>query len=68
MLNNFVFYSLIIVMFATLIALFLGIFTMIKGGEVSKKYGNFFMRWRVGLQGLAIVLFILLILFNMNTH
>ncbi len=34
----------------------LGIFSMIKGGEFNKKYGNKLMQARVGLQGLALLM------------
>jgi hypothetical protein len=43
-------------------ALLLGVFSMAKGGEFNKKYGNTLMRARVVLQGLAIVLFIVFML------
>ena len=44
---------------AVLAVLLAGVFSMAKGGEFSRKYGNKLMRWRVGLQGLALVLFAL---------
>ena len=37
-------------------------FSMAKGGEFNRKYGNKLMRLRVVMQGLAILLFLLLIL------
>jgi hypothetical protein len=43
-------------------ALLLGIVSMAKGGEFNRKYGNKLMRARVGLQGLAILLFIIFML------
>jgi purine-cytosine permease-like protein len=52
-------------LFATLIGLalltvlgvlFAGLFSMARGGEFNKKYSNKLMRWRVGLQGVALVL------------
>jgi hypothetical protein len=51
-----------IAMLATLGVLFLGMFSMAKGGEFNRKYGNKLMRLRVIMQGLAILLFLLLIL------
>lgn len=39
---------------ATIGALGLGLFSMVKGGEFNKKYGNKLMRARVILQGLAL--------------
>lgn len=47
---------------ATLAALFAGIVVMARGGELNRKYGNRLMRARIALQGLAVVLFILLML------
>jgi xanthine/uracil permease len=49
-------------MIAAVGALLLGIVSMAKGGEFSKKYGNKLMRARVALQGLAILLFIVFML------
>ena len=46
----------------TLIVLFAGVITMGRGGEVGRKYSNKLMRWRVILQGIAIVLFVLAML------
>ncbi len=36
--------------------LVLGLFSMVKGGEFNKKYGNKLMQARVGLQGLALLM------------
>ena len=49
-------------MIAAVGALLLGIVSMAKGGEFNRKYGNKLMRARVGLQGLAILLFIIFML------
>lgn len=46
----------------TLIVLFAGLITMGRGGEVNRKYGNKLMRWRVILQGIALLLFVLAML------
>ncbi|MDX1923149.1 MAG: twin transmembrane helix small protein [Alphaproteobacteria bacterium] len=46
-----------IAMAAVLVVLVLGLFSMVKGGEFNRKYGNRLMRWRVGLQAVALVLF-----------
>ena len=46
-------------LFAVLAVLLAGVFSMAKGGEFNRKYGNKLMRWRVGLQGLALLLFAL---------
>ena len=41
--------------------LFLGLFSMARGGEFNRKYGNLLMRLRVAGQAVAVVLVILLI-------
>jgi len=47
---------------AVVAVLFAGLFAMARGGEFNRKYGNKLMRWRVVLQGSAIVLFVLAVL------
>jgi hypothetical protein len=54
-------------MLAVLGTLGLGLFSMVKGGDFNKKYGNKLMRWRVGLQALALVLFALAMLGSKGT-
>jgi xanthine/uracil permease len=49
-------------MIAAVGALLLGVFSMAKGGEFNRKYGNKLMRLRIALQGLAILLFIVFML------
>ena len=49
-------------MVAAVGALLLGVFSMAKGGEFNRKYGNKLMRLRIALQGLAILLFIVFML------
>jgi hypothetical protein len=46
---------------AVVIVLLIGVVGMARGGDFNAKYGNKLMRLRVILQGLAIVLFILLV-------
>jgi hypothetical protein len=46
-------------MLAVLATLFIGLFSMARGGEFAAKYSNKLMRARVWLQGIAIVLFLL---------
>lgn len=43
-------------MFAVLVVMGLGLFSMVKGGEFNKKYGNKLMQARVWLQGLALAM------------
>lgn len=44
---------------ATLIVLIMGVMTMGTDSEVNQKRKNKLMRWRVGLQGLTLVLLLL---------
>jgi Hypoxia induced protein conserved region len=55
--NSFFTVLMGIAMVAVLAVLVLGLFSMVKGGEFNRKYGNRLMRWRVGLQAVALVLF-----------
>ena len=48
---------MIFAMLATLGVLFFGIFTMARGGDVNRKHSNRIMRARIVLQGLALLLF-----------
>lgn len=57
--DGFVFALLIAAMLATVGALFLGLFSMARGGDFDKRNANRFMRLRVICQGAAILLFII---------
>jgi len=59
---NFVEIILLISLSLTLIVLASGIFIMLKGGHVNKKYGTKLMCWRVFLQGISLALLALVIL------
>ena len=48
----------IVLLIAVGVVLVLGIGTLFKGGETSKKYSNKLMQWRVLLQFLAILVLI----------
>jgi len=48
---------LIVAMLATLGVLFFGIITMARGGDFNLKYGNKIMRTRILLQGVALLIF-----------
>lgn len=61
---DILFILVIIAMVATLGALFLGMFSMARGGEFDRRNSNRFMRWRVILQGMAIGLFVLFVLLS----
>ena len=56
-LNNTFLILMAIAMLATLGALFIGLFSFVKGGAFNKKHGNKLMRIRVYMQGLALVFF-----------
>jgi len=46
--------SIVFAMLCVLAVLGIGLFSMIKGGEFNKKYGNRLMQARVVLQGVAL--------------
>ena len=48
---------MIFAMLATLGVLFFGIFTMARGGDFNRTHSNRIMRARIVLQGLALLLF-----------
>jgi hypothetical protein len=52
--STFSIICMLIAMAATLGVLVAGIFSMVKGGEFNKKWGNKLMRYRVILQGVAL--------------
>ncbi|MAM33626.1 MAG: hypothetical protein CMH28_00970 [Micavibrio sp.] len=57
---NIVIISLLITaVLMTLASLLGGLFLMVKGGDLNKKYGNTFMKARVVSQGITIALFII---------
>lgn len=49
-------------MLAVLGVLFWGIFTMAKGGEYNVKWSNKIMRYRVVLQAIALLIFVVVLL------
>ena len=62
------FYTLLIIsMVLLLVTLGAGMFTMAKGGDFALKYTNRIMRYRIYLQGIAIVLFLLAITFSSHS-
>jgi len=48
-----------IAMVLVLASLAVGLFGMVKGGDFNKKYGNKLMRYRVTMQGVALIMFVL---------
>lgn len=59
MVNSFLFYSVLMALAATFLALIFGLFSLFKGGEFNARFGNKAMQWRILLQGIAIILFTL---------
>jgi Hypoxia induced protein conserved region len=55
-------FLMVIAMLAVLGALGLGLFGMVRGGDFNARYGNRLMWWRVRLQCIALVLFVLAVL------
>ncbi len=47
-----------IALLSVLAVLLTGVVSMAKGGEFNRRHGNRLMRWRVALQGTAVVLII----------
>ena len=56
----------IILLLTVAIVLILGIGTLFKGGETSKKYSNKLMQWRILLQFIAIIVLICFAYFFKN--
>lgn len=57
---SFVILLTVLTVIAVVAVLLLGVFSMLKGGELNKKYGNKLMIARVGLQAFAVFLLMLL--------
>ena len=60
--NGFVLALVVVALLMVLAVLLTGVVGMAKGGDFNRKYGNVLMRWRVALQGLAVVLILLALL------
>ena len=60
---NYFVLIIVCVMIATLAVLFVGIFTMARGGAFNQKFSNKLMRTRVLFQGIALLLFAIFMLF-----
>ena len=60
------FILMLVAMLAVVASLFAGIVTMARGGEASARHGNRLMRWRVILQGVALLFFALALLSSGN--
>ena len=62
--NGFVVALVAIALLAVLAVLLTGVAGMAKGGTFNSKYGNVLMRWRVLLQGAAVVLILIAVLLS----
>ncbi len=49
-------YLIIAAVAATALVLLFGILSMARGGEFNRKNSNLFMRWRIALQAIAVLL------------
>lgn len=61
MLNDPLFLVAAIAALAVLVVLMIGILGFAKGGEFNRKYANKIMRWRLGMQFLAVVLILIFV-------
>jgi hypothetical protein len=55
-----------IAMFVTLAVLFAGVIAFAFSPGLNARYGNKLMRWRVILQGVALLLFMMMVALNMG--
>ena len=60
--SGLLFTLMVIAMVAVLGVLFFGLFSMARGGAFNDRNANKLMRWRVALQGIAILLFVVFML------
>ena len=51
--------ALLVAMAAVVATLFIGLIGMARGGSFNARYGNVLMRWRVVLQGVAVVILVI---------
>ncbi|MCZ6859890.1 MAG: twin transmembrane helix small protein [Alphaproteobacteria bacterium] len=59
-------YLMVIALVAVVLVLLAGVFTMARGGDFNKKYGNRLMRARVVLQAFAVLIFAVVWLVTRN--
>ena len=53
---------LLLAMLAVVATLFVGLIGMARGGRFNARWGNGLMRWRVALQGVAVLILIIALL------
>jgi hypothetical protein len=58
--SGFVIVLLVLAMLATVGVLFVGLFSMARGGDFNQRNSNKLMRWRIVCQAVALALFALL--------
>ena len=51
----------VLTVFAVVVVLAIGIGGFARGGEFNRQHGNRMMRWRLGLQAVAVVLIVLFV-------
>lgn len=59
--NTFLTILLAIALLSVVGVLGFGLVTLLRGGEFSRKYSNEAMRWRVLLQGIALIIFAIIL-------
>jgi hypothetical protein len=64
--NTFTLIMVILACLSVTAVLFVGLFSMVKGGEFNEKYGNKLMQARVILQGLALAFLALAYFMSQN--
>ncbi|AIK95535.1 twin transmembrane helix small protein [Candidatus Odyssella acanthamoebae] len=52
---------LVIALMGVIGVLGFGLYTLLRGGEISRKHSNTAMRWRVLLQGIALLVFAIIL-------
>ena len=68
LMSHFLFYLALLAMFAVLIVLGIGIFSLVRGGAFRENWSNKLMRLRVLLQAIAIVILVCLAWAMHNGH
>jgi hypothetical protein len=56
---GFVSFLIPVAVFATAAVLITGLYGLFRGGPFNRKYANLLMRWRIGLQAVAVALVML---------
>jgi hypothetical protein len=58
--------AVVIGMVVTALTMFVGVFSMSRGGEFNRKWSNKLMRFRVLFQGITVALLLLLVLLSVK--